>query len=375
MGRLIRFASAIVLVLMLALFHNSLTFVQAQNGMTPPLAPSNTQTVNSPQADQPIRVESNEVVAQVSVTDDAGETVLDLSQKDFHVFDNGVEQKIGRWDLGGDPLAVCLVIETSSHIRPMIPVIHSLGSIFTETVMAFNGEAAVVTYSDEVNVIQPFTQDHDLVEKAIAKTEFLAPDKKLYDGMANAVLLLRSQPSTFRRVMLVLGESQDNSSEANLGQVLRDALAADIMIYGIGVSSTTADLRYGTQTLPDGKKLSVKLPKHLPPVSTVGPGADTAGRPYWDVMTPAIWLLTRGTDRISDHQLEVAAAATGGIHYGALRDATIRTALDRIGGELHAQYVLSYVPTDNTPGFHKIEVNVERPGLNVRTRPGYFPGR
>jgi len=255
----------------------------------------------------------------------------------------------------------------------MIPVIHSLGSIFTEAVMALNGEAAVITYDDTVKVVQPFTQNHDAIEKSIATAEFPAREIRLYDGMARAVLLLKSQPSTFRRIMLVVGESQDDSSETNLGQILRDAVAANIMIYGVGLSSSTADLRYGNLGRPDGKKLYVKPSKHLPPVSTVGPGADPMGRPYYDLITPAIWLLTRATNKISDYQLDVAAAGTGGIHYGALHDATISTALDRIGGELHAQYMLSYVPTNDAPGFHKINVTVAHPGFTVRTRPGYFP--
>jgi hypothetical protein len=80
----------------------------------------------------------------------------------------------------------------------------------------------------------------------------------------------------------------------------------------------------------------------------------------------------RGTNEISNHQIEVAA--TGGIHYSALRDTTIRSALDRIGGELHAEYILGYVPTNGaSPAFHKIEVRVSRPNLTVRTRPGYYP--
>jgi VWFA-related protein len=115
-----------------------------------------------------IRVHANEVVAPVSVTDKTGEAVLDLSQKDFHVFDDGVEQAIVHWDLGGDPLAVALVIETSSHIRMMAPVIHSIGNIFTETVMALDGEAAVIASDETVNVPQTFTQDHGAVEKGIS---------------------------------------------------------------------------------------------------------------------------------------------------------------------------------------------------------------
>src|ERR1700679_1541471 len=114
----------------------------------------------APSTNNEIRVSTDEVVVPVTVTDATGEFVLDLFQQDFHVFDNGVEQTIDRWDLGGDPLTVVLVLETSTRLQEMIPVIHSLGSIFTETVMALSGEAAVVTYDSGVDVRHPFPQDH-----------------------------------------------------------------------------------------------------------------------------------------------------------------------------------------------------------------------
>ena len=80
------------------------------------------------------------MIAPVTVFDKQGAPVLDLTQNDFHVFDNGAEQTIDHWDMGGDPLAVALVLETSSHIAMMAPVIRGMGSIFTETVMALNGD-------------------------------------------------------------------------------------------------------------------------------------------------------------------------------------------------------------------------------------------
>src|SRR5271154_6966490 len=127
------------------------------------------------QAQNKIRVHTEEVIAPVTVLDKQGAPVLDLAQKDFHVFDDGVEQTIDHWDLGGDPLAVVLVLETSSRPHAMIPVIHSLGSIFTETAMALDGEAAVITYDSTVEVRQPFTFDHDAVESAIAGAQFEVP--------------------------------------------------------------------------------------------------------------------------------------------------------------------------------------------------------
>jgi VWFA-related protein len=299
----------------------------------------------APQAPPPspngqIRVVTNEVVAAVTVTDPSGEFDLDLLPSDFHVFDDGVEQKIDRWDLGGDPLAIVLVLQTTDRAQAMIPAIHSLGSIFTETVMALHGEAAVVTYDSTVDVRQPFTMDHDAVESAIADAEFDDPGMHLYDGMAKAVEMLKDEAPMRRRVMLIVGESRDHGSKADFGTVVRDAEHANITIYAIGPSSMTRDL------LQDAPAL-------------------------W--AAPAIFLMQQGRNRSKKHDLEVAAAATGGAHYGAVRAETLREALDNIGGELHAQYIISYRPNaERAPGFHAIKVTVSRPDVSVRTRPGYY---
>jgi Ca-activated chloride channel homolog len=315
-----------------------------------------------------IRVVTNEVTVPVTATDKTGEFVLDLQQKDFRLFDDGAVQAIDHWELGGDPLAVALVVETSSRLHAVIPAIRNISSVFTETVMALDGEAAVITYDSNVEVAQPFTTDHNAVGKAIRRMSAETPEMSLYDGMSKAVELLRSQPTTLRRVMLVIGESEDDASKTNLGTVLRTAERADITIYAVGASSVAADLR------GENQGANLKLP-HLPRTKANPPPLDPMGRPYWDWGTPALWLLERGTNEISHHQLELAAAATGGIDYSAFHDSTLIKAIDRIGGELHAQYILTYRP--NAPrsvGFHRIEVRVSRPDLTVRARPAYYFG-
>ncbi|HTU36086.1 MAG TPA: VWA domain-containing protein [Candidatus Acidoferrum sp.] len=333
----------------------------------------NLPAAEKPPANDQIRIVTNEITVPVTVTDKTGEFVLDLVQKDFHVYDDGAPQTIDHWELGGDPLAVALLIETSSRIHAYIPIIHDMGSTFTQTVMALDGEASVITYDSNVKVRQPFTTDHDAIAKAIGETKFEAPEMSLYDGMAKAVQLLSAQSATWRRIMLIVGESQDDASTAKLAPVLRDAEHANISIYVIGPSSTAADVRRLSDV-----PIPLKLP-HLPPITSDEPCIQRlpggGGVPCINLATPALWLLERGTDEIKHHELEVAAAATGGIDYRAMRNSALLEALDRIGSELHAQYVLTYRP--NAPrsiGYHSIDVVVSRPKLTVRARPAYYFG-
>ena len=131
----------------------------------------------------------------------------------------------------------------------------------------------------------------------------------------------RSSPSVGIGCFVVIGESSDSGSDAKLGQVLRDAELGNISVYTIAVTSIGANT--AANDILGGKLPPLKM-SHLPPISARRPGPDTIGGPYLDYITPAIWLIERGTSEIKNHQLEVAVAATGGVHYRAFRDDTIR---------------------------------------------------
>src|SRR5712692_7534201 len=70
-----------------------------------PLPPKPGVPAQQPKVKPEIRVKVDLVNAPVTVTDSSGELVLDLGQGDFRIFDNGVEQRIEHFDLGGDPLS------------------------------------------------------------------------------------------------------------------------------------------------------------------------------------------------------------------------------------------------------------------------------
>ncbi len=67
--------------------------------------------------------------------------------------------------MGGAPLSVVIVMETSSRIDALLPAVRRTGILFTETVVGENGDAAVIGYDDQVNHLQDFTSDHDAIEK------------------------------------------------------------------------------------------------------------------------------------------------------------------------------------------------------------------
>jgi len=341
-----------------------------------------TQGPITPKPDKPvqqapestIRVRVALVSAPVIVIGAKGEPVLDLQQKDFHILDDGVEQMIEAFELGGEQLSVVLVFETSSRIAPLLPAIQKSAIVFTQTVVGPSGEAAVLSYDNSVNTLLPFNTDNDKIEKTIATLQPGNSGARLYDAMASAVGLLRGRPSGQRRAIVVVGEAGDSGSEQRLGRVLRDAQLANIVIYSVGLSTTSAGLR--AQPAQAG-------PAPATPPGTFGgpsfPGSvqtPTTQQQYGgniDLLGLAEWAVRNATAVVKDRPLEVASTATGGSYQSVFRDSKIETAVDAIGGELNSQYILSYRPSGaDAPGYHQINVTVSRPGVKVRTRPGYY---
>ncbi len=347
-----------------------------------PARPQQTQGPIAPKPGTPvqqapegtIRVRVALVRAPVIVIDAKGEPILDLQQKDFRVLDDGADQMIESIDLGGEPLSAVLVFETSSRIAPLLPAVQKSAIVFTQTVVGPSGEGAVLSYDDSVNRLLPFSKDNDKIEKTIADLKPGNSGARLYDALSAAVGLLRDRPMERRRAIIVVGEASDSGSEEKLGQILREAQLSNIVIYSVGLSTTAAGLR--SQPSQSG-------PAPATPPGTFGgppmPGTaqtPTSQQQYGgniDLLGLAEWAVRNATAVVKDRPLEVAATATGGTYQSVFRDSKIENAVDAIGGELNSQYMLSYRPTgSDTPGYHQIKVSVNRPGVKVRTRPGYY---
>jgi VWFA-related protein len=347
-----------------------------------PMAPRPGQPVEPvpPDVQAKLKVQVALVNMPVTVRNAKGEMVHDLEAQDFSITDNGVRQKISHFDLGGDPLSLVILIETSSRIDPLLPGMRKTGILFTETVMGPEGEAAVVGFNDGVDKLQDFTSDGDAIENVVTHLETGTSGSRLYDAMAVGVDMLSGrmpQPTAERpgrrRVMLVMSETVDAGSEAKLGEVLRKAQLRNVTIYSVGLSTTRSEWK--------GKSRDTPAPIWPPGVMTLPPPPGTVQTPPGEVTSSsgvdllglAIWAVEHADNKVKDHAMEVACTATGGAHVSTYKDRSIEKVIDEIGGELHSQYTISYAPENSDAlGYHEIKVDVDRKNLKVRTRPGYY---
>jgi VWFA-related protein len=344
-----------------------------------PISPQPGTSVQQGPPQPKIGVRVTLVNTPVTVRDSKGHMVHTLEVKDFYVTDNGVNQKITHFDMGGDSLSLVILIETSSRIDPFLPQIRKSGILFTQTVMGADAEAAVVGFNDSVDKLQDFTRNPEQIDSTINHLKSGTSGNKLYDAMALGVEMLsgRPQPSADqpgrRRVMFLMSEGTDIGSASKFGEVLRQAQLSNVTIYSVGLSTTRAALQEQPRdTTP-----------HPTPPGTYGappfPGtpqgleSDSARYGSGDLTQVIAWVVKNVAEKVKGNPLELAAAGTGGAHLPTFRDRSIESAIDEIGGELHSQYSVSYIPIGtNDTGYHEIKVTIIGKQLKVRARPGYY---
>jgi VWFA-related protein len=232
-----------------------------------------------------------------------------------------------------------------------------------------------------VDKLQDFTTNQDPIETTLNKLKTVTRGSKLYDAMAIGVEMLSDRPQATadapgrRRIMLILSEATDVGSETKLGAVLRQAQLSNVTIYSVGLSTTMAELKEPPKdTSPHITPPGINPQPPLPGIVQT-PTTEANRYGSGDLLKAVEWAVVHVKNKITDHALELAATATGGEHVAAFKNRSIEKAIDEIGGELHAQYSLSYVPSGtNQAGYHDIKVTVKKEGLKVRARPGYYLG-
>lgn len=325
-----------------------------------------------------VRVKVELVTAPLVVQDPTGEFVYDVRRDEVSVYDNGVPQQIATFELASEPISLVILADTSQRVAPLLDRVRKSGVLFTSYILGPFGEAALLTFDDDVTLRQDFTSDHDQVIQAVGDIKAGGTDAHLADALTRGVDMLLERPEGRRRVIVAITEPDDRGSRAPIGIPLRHAQLAEISVYTLALSPTQADLMRRPEESP------TRTPQFPPGVFGTPP---IPGQPQTptsemnrelarvDLLSAIRALVTTLQHTRTENTLELYAQGTGGLHYSSWRRSNFEDSLNQIGQDLHNQYLVSYRPSNrNRVGFHHIEVRVSRPGVTVRTRPGYYVG-
>ena len=270
-----------------------------------------------------LSVDVDLAVFNITVLDSAHRPVTGLATANFHVYEDGREEKIKIFQPEDTPATVGLIIDNSG----------SMASKQKDVVSAALAFIGASQHDDEIFVVDfnrrawlglpaasPFTSNVSELRAALLETR-AEGTTALYDAVELALDHLKNG-SRQRKALVLLSDGGDNASAASLDQVLRKAQQSSATIYCIGIYDTFAKDK--------------------------NPGV-----------------------------LKKIAKVTGGESYFPTTSADLREIWPRIAGAIRGQYTIAYISSNLTHdgSYRTVKITAkDKRGktLEVRTRPGYF---
>src|ERR1700730_2059670 len=319
--------------------------VGAQQAQPPAPPPAPPQSSPAP-ADRQGAIVRNVNLVEVlfSVVTKREKLVTDLIKENFKVFDDGTQQEITDFSQPTDlPLRIGMVLDTSNSIREHLKFEQDAAINFIfNALRRGKDQAFLMTFDDGPQIIKDFTGDTGDIRDTILKQR-AGGGTSLYDAVyaASDHLLTKSPPppgpnTDVRRVLVVISDGDDNSSNRSRGAAVEMAQRAGVIIYSISTSTQWVNI---DDERDPAKRINRKYEK--------GEG---------------------------DHVLEQLAGETGGRAFFPYRVDDLGQSFLDVGGVLRHQYALSYSPGNRAPDgrFHTIRIQVARKDVVVRARKGYY---
>jgi Ca-activated chloride channel homolog len=268
-----------------------------------------------------VRVNTDLVILNITVTDRAGQYVSGLHLSDLKIFEDGREvspELIAEFSVHEAPFASVVLLDTSGSMESRLSLARSAAIRFLDNLRE-EDVAAVYKFDSKVEQVQEFSTGRDLAPMAFGvRAKGMTT---LNDAIVGAAKALAERPEK-RKAIIVLSDGMDTSSRASAEKALENALAVGASIYAVDMSATEGAAFRNAQSAAILRNFSEK---------SGGRFVSTPGGP-------------------------------------ALRDA-----FAGIAQELGHQYTVAYRPLNRARDgkWRKLDVKVSRNDLIVRTRKAY----
>jgi VWFA-related protein len=264
--------------------------------------------------------DSRLVVLNVSVFDQDGKVVRDLPVSAFRVYENGETQTIGLFRQEDVPISLGLIIDNSAS---MTDKRDRVASAALAMVKASNprDEVFIIDFNEKAVLAKDFTDNIEDLEKALRNPE-ASGETAMRDALRLGIEHLRHSAHRDKKVLLVVTDGEDNSSVETQAHLVEAAQQNGAIVYAVGL------------------------------VGAEEPESAARAR----------------------KQLTELTLQTGGRAWFPNDVAEIANIAPEIAHEIRNQYVVAYTPSNPAAdgSFRKIRVDVNVPGVLVRTRAGYY---
>ena len=275
---------------------------------------------------------SVEVVSvAVSVRDEQGRVIRNLTKADFEIIDDSRPREIRDFFAGDAPVSLAMLLDISGSMAVGGNMTRAREAITVATMALRNGpdEAALFTFDSELQQVVPFTKDIAKVRDVNLKGKPWGKTS-LFDAIAVAARAVAERDNRHRALM-VITDGIDTGSRLTAPQVSGIAASIDVPVYLLTVVNPVDHL---------GGEFGVQQTE-----TRVAETATLADLARW----------TGGEMRIASEPLHT------------------QEAIESVFLDLRWQYVITFEPGAR-PGWHPIEIRTRKKDLIVRARSGYMAG-
>jgi VWFA-related protein len=202
------------------------------------------------QDDKPIKLQTDLVAVDVTVTDKEGNFLRNLKADDFVIYEDDVPQKLEFFEASEaaaltKPLAIVFALDISGSIkaeeteRQRIAAENFMKLVHTDSIFA------ILSFNNEIRVLQDFTNDSKKISQAFKKIKEGSGSTRLFASIDRAVMMLKKAPHyrgsrRLRRVVVVVTDGYDNVDSTEQNELIKRANDAEVTVYSITLPS------YGT---------------------------------------------------------------------------------------------------------------------------------
>ncbi len=270
--------------------------------------------INAPDYMEEVDVQFVELYA--SVLDRAGRPVQGLARSDFRVAEDEKPQQILRFEQVRDlPIHAGILLDVSASMEQSLSAARDAALEFFQQILHPKDRAALITFNDHPNLSVKFTNQVDTLAGGLAGLK-AERGTSLWDSVIFSLYYFNGIRG--QKALLILSDGKDESSRFSFDDALEYARRAGVTIYTVGLD------------------------------------------------------LPRGDPR---HKLTKLAEETGGRSYFVDSSDQLAAIYSQVEEELRSQYLVAYQSAnpDTSGKFRKVSLQVDKPGLEVKTMTGYYP--
>jgi VWFA-related protein len=279
--------------------------------------------INSIEASEEVEVDLVELF--LSARGELDQPVTDLVADDVAVFEDGIEQKVLRFErVESLPLHVAVLMDTSESMRQRLAGASEAARRFFETMVNAKDRAALLTFNHEHELVVPFTHDTARLEAGLGDI-VATGSTALYDSLVNALFYFGGLEG--KRALVLLTDGAEENSLMSYGGALEFARRAGVAIYSIAIDE----------------------------------GAGAPSR------------VTRRSATLMN-RLTALARQSGGQAFAIADIAELDAIYAQIQRDLRSQYLVAYQSSQGSSGprFRSVEIRVKHPGVRASTQRGYY---